>query len=391
VSPVSAVVNVPLVFSGVLETQYDDEVWRPAPVGTVFELQFLAEGGSGWSRLVTERVSQAGVVSVRWPMLGSGRFRIVAGSATSESVAVTEVKPTSVVAVDSLDLPTEVFPGDPVDISVGVDVQYSDGVYRDAPDGTPFAVEFAESFDPGAAGAVASRSGLTWKTLSTGVTREGRADVRVSPRTSGFWRVAFGESRTASVFVEVVGSKPAAPRPVTLRLSGSPSSSTVSWVFTPVSGVVYEASASTRSGRVAASQISLEQSGRVSVSGLPARTAVTVLVTGTDGFGQTDGGATATATTASSGPVPGTAPGAVSRIQVSAIRGGKVTVSWSAPSTGGAATGYQYRTRAGKWTAWRSVKATQVSVTVSGSNRPTVIQIRAVNSSGPGPSQQALL
>jgi len=227
VSPVSAVANVPLVFSGVLETQYDDEVWRPAPVGTSFELQFLAEGGSGWSRLVTERVSSPGVVAVRWPMLGSGRFRIVAGAATSESVAVTEVKPTSVVAADPLDLPSEVFPGDPVDISVGVDVQFSDGVYRDAPDGTPFAVEFAESFDPDAAGQGVSRSGLTWKTQATGVTQGGKADAQVSPKTSGFWRIAFGLNKTSPVFVEVVGSKPEPPRPVSLRVSGAPARSEV--------------------------------------------------------------------------------------------------------------------------------------------------------------------
>jgi hypothetical protein len=391
VSPSSAVANVPLVFSGVLETQYDDEVWRPAPVGTAYELQFLADGGSGWSRLASERVTRAGVVSVRWPMLGSGRFRIVAGSATSESVAVIEVKPTSVVAADPLDLPSEVFPGDPVDISVGVDVQFSDGVYRDAPDGTPFAVEFAESFDPNAVAATAPRSALTWKTLATGKTEGGKADAQVSPRKSGFWRMAFGQNKTSPVYVEVVGSKPEAPRPVVFRLSGSPSSSSVSWAFTPVAGVTYEASASTRSGRVDASQVTLEQSGRVSVSGLPARTAVTVLVTGTDSFGQTDGGATATATTANSTPQPGAAPGPVTAINVSALSRGRVTVTWSAPSSGGDPTSYQYRTRAGKWSAWRSVTAPRVTLTIPTRNRPTTIQIRAVNTTGNGPTQQALL
>jgi len=391
VSPSSAVANVPLVFSGVLETQYDDEVWRPAPVGTAYELQFLADGGSGWSRLASERVTQAGVVSVRWPMLGSGRFRIVAGAATSESVAVTEVKPTSVVAADPLNLPSEVFPGDPVDISVGVDVQFSDGVYRDAPDGTPFAVEFAESFDPNAVAATAPRSALVWKTLATGKTEGGKADAQVSPRTSGFWRMAFGQNRTSPVYVEVVGSKPEAPRPVALRLSGSPSTSSVSWAFTPVAGVTYEASASTRSGRVDASQITLEQSGRVSVSGLPARTAVTVLVTGTDSFGQTDGGATATATTANSTPQPGVTPGPVTAINVSAPSRGRVTVTWTPPTTGGTVTSYQYRVRAGKWTAWRSVTAPRVTLTMPTRNRPTTIQIRAVNTTGNGPTQQALL
>jgi hypothetical protein len=331
------------------------------------------------------------VVSVRWPMLGSGRFRIVAGAATSESVAVTEVKPTSVVAADPLNLPSEVFPGDPVDISVGVDVQFSDGVYRDAPDGTPFAVEFAESFDPDAAGQVVSRSGLTWKTQATGVTKGGKADAQVSPKTSGFWRIAFGQNRTSPVFVEVVGSKPEPPRPVSLRVSGSPSSSEVSWVFTPAPGVTYEASASTRSGRVDASQVSLEQSGRVTVSGLPAKTAVTVLVTGTDSFGQTDGGASATATTTSSSPQPGAAPGAVTGIKVSAPSRGRVTVTWSAPTTGSDPTSYQYRTRAGKWSAWRTVAAPRVTITIPTRNRPTLIQIRAINTTGTGPTQQALL
>ena len=295
VSPSSAVVNVPLEFAATMETQFDDQVWRPSLAGTGFELQFLADGGTAWSRLVSGKLTDAGKVQMRWPMLGSGRFRLVAGSAVSETVAVTEVKPTSVVAPDPLNLPVEVFPGEPVDISVGVDVQYSDGVYRDAPDGTPFSVEFAEAFSRTRSN---GPSALVWRPVATGSTAGGRANVQVKPRTSGYWRIAFGQTRTAEVYLEVVGSQPGPPTPVTLVTYGTPSDSSISWSFTPRPGLTYRASARTASGAVPSSQIVLDSAGLVTVSGLPPATTVIVTVIGTDAYGQSDGGATAQGTTA---------------------------------------------------------------------------------------------
>ena len=382
VSPASAVANSVVEISASAETQYDDLVWRPSPADTAVELQFLAEGGSAWSRVASSKATDVGRVLFRWPMLGSGRFRLVSGSAVSETVAVSEIRPTSVVAPDPLDLPTEVFPGEPLDISLGVDVQYSDGQYRDAPDGTAFAVEFAESLS----GAMAGPRALSWQVAARGVTAQGRAGIQVQPRTSGYWRVAFGEVRTSSVFVEVVGSQPAPPQPVTLTLAGAPTTTSVAWSFSPVPGVTYAAIARTRAGAVPVNRVTVQQAGRVSVTGLAPGTTVTVLVTGTDAYNQSDGGTTASATTAQA---PGTAPGTVVDLMASAPRRGKVTVTWKAPA--GPVSGYQYRTSNGRWSAWKVAKKTRVTINVNGANPPTVIQVRAVNATGPGPAQQTLI
>lgn len=250
VTPTTAMANVSLGFSATIETQYDDQKWRPSPIGTTVELQFLAEGSTAWTRVAATTVTAAGSVAMRWPMLGTGRFRLTSGGAISESVAVTAIVPTPVVAIDPIDVPTEVYPGEPLDISVGVDVQYSDGLYRDAPDGTGYEVEFAESFDPGS-GTSFARGALIWKTIRKGQTSGGVISVSLAPNTSGFWRIAMGDAMTTPVYVAVVGSKPTTPGSVGALRASKVVNGSVAVYWSPVNGNVtaYQYRTATASGK----------------------------------------------------------------------------------------------------------------------------------------------
>ena len=234
----SAFAGNTLIFTALVDTQYDDGNWRPALVGTTFEVQFLAEGSGSWQRVVRDTVKVAGRAEVRWPMTNSGRFRLVVGGAISNALSIGLIVPTSVVSIDVLDLPVEVAPGEPVDISVGVEIQYSDGEFRSAPDGTDYEIEFAEAEDPITRGAASPRADLRWTTVARGKTLNGQARSSVRPEVSGYWRVSVGRAVTEPVYVSVPGGVSAgAPGAVTSVVVGKPRQGkvTVAW-RTPASG-----------------------------------------------------------------------------------------------------------------------------------------------------------
>lgn len=212
----AAFAGTTLEFSATVDNQFDDGNWRPAAAGTAFELQFLAEGSGSWQRIVRDTIKAPGTVSIRWPMAGSGRFRLVVSGAISSSLPVELIVPTSVVALDVLDLPSEISPGEPVDISVGVEIQYSDGEFRPAPDGTSFVIEFAASDEPVRSVSRAVPAALLWETVARGKTKSGGVNTSVRPDTSGYWRVSVGRAVTEPVFVAVPGgASAAAPGAVT--------------------------------------------------------------------------------------------------------------------------------------------------------------------------------
>ena len=200
----AAIANSALEIVSTMETQYDDKQWRPSPIGTRYELQFLADGGTAWTRLLSSTVREVGVVSFRFSMLTSGRYRIAAAGATSPSVPVQEIVPVGVPAIEPLDLPTSVAPGEPLDVSLGVVVAYSDGEIRDAPDGTAYDVEFAPSRVRSSLQQPLERSKkLKWRTVKKGKIRDGQLRVKLKPKTSGYWRLRVGEATSANVFVSV--------------------------------------------------------------------------------------------------------------------------------------------------------------------------------------------
>jgi hypothetical protein len=203
VSATSAIANSVVSISGRMETQYDDKEWRPSPVGTRFELQFLADGSQAWARLLSSTVREAGIVDFRFKMLTTGRYRIAAGEATGLSVRIEEIVPVAVPAIEPLALPTTVAPGEPIDVNVGVDVEYSDGEVRDVPDGTDYVIDFAPASVRSANSESVERAKPRWRQVAKGKTRAGQITAQIRPRVSGYWRIRVGQAVTPRVLVTV--------------------------------------------------------------------------------------------------------------------------------------------------------------------------------------------
>lgn len=197
VTPTAAIAGATLTLTGSITSQFTDQTWRPSPVGTSFEVQFLPEGGDSWMRLYESSVQDEGVVSAQFPMTGSGRYRVASSGAVSASVEVVAIVPTSVVAVEPLALPTAISSGGPLNISSTASVEYSDGVYRPVTPGTSYVVEFRPM-------TTSRAQAPKWRVIRTvAVVKAGVIKTRVTARASGHWRVRLGKVATPPVFVRV--------------------------------------------------------------------------------------------------------------------------------------------------------------------------------------------
>ena len=70
-------------FSSSMKSLYDDGVWRGAPKGTIYVLQFLPAGSGVWKNKVIASVARPGQLRVRFPVTASGSWRFAAKSARS--------------------------------------------------------------------------------------------------------------------------------------------------------------------------------------------------------------------------------------------------------------------------------------------------------------------
>lgn len=180
--------------SAELQTQYTDSVWRPSPVGTAYEVQLLPDGGSEWIRLYRDTTDDVGIARLRIPVDGPGRYRITSGGGVGASTQLTLTQPTSEVAIESPDLPRQVAPGTPIDLSTPVEIQYSDGIYRPAPDGTAYRVQFAAS---------GPRAALRWRTVARGEISDGQIATQIKPTRTGYWRVSVAGNLSSATLVRV--------------------------------------------------------------------------------------------------------------------------------------------------------------------------------------------
>jgi hypothetical protein len=202
VTPATAIVGATLTLAGTIRSQFTDGTWRPSPAGTPYEVQFLPSGGAEWIRLYESTVTDVGAVSAKFPVSGSGRYRVASNDALSASIEVTAVVPTSVVAVEPLALPTAIAAGTPINISSTAQVEYSDGVYRPVAPGTSYTVEFRTATSP----RTGERAKPRWQAVRTvAVTQPGVLTTRVKAKASGFWRLRLGSTVTPAVFVRVRG------------------------------------------------------------------------------------------------------------------------------------------------------------------------------------------
>ena len=193
-SDTEVMLGATIEISAQLQTQYTDSVWRPSPVGTAFEVHYLPEGGAEWIRLYRDTTDDVGLARLRLPVEGAGRYRIASGGGVGASTQLIIAQPTSQVAIEAPDLPVQVAPGTPIDLSTPVEIQYSDGIYRPAPDGTTYRVQFAAS---------GPRAALRWRTVVRGKVADGKITTRIKPRATGYWRITVAGTPSAATLVRV--------------------------------------------------------------------------------------------------------------------------------------------------------------------------------------------
>ena len=193
-SDTEVMLGATIEISAQLQTQYTDSVWRPSPIGTAFEVQLLPDGGTEWIRLYRDTTDDVGVARLRIPVDGPGRYRITSGGGVGASTQLTITQPTSQVAIEAPDLPVQVSPGTPIDLSAPVEIQYSDGIYRPAPDGTAYRVQFAVS---------GPRSAMRWRTVVRGTITDGQITTRIKPKRTGYWRITVAGNASSPTLVRV--------------------------------------------------------------------------------------------------------------------------------------------------------------------------------------------
>lgn len=193
-SDTEVMLGATIEISAQLQTQYTDSVWRPSPVGTAFEVQLLPNGGTEWIRLYRDTTDDVGIARLRIPVDGPGRYRITSGGGVGASTQLIITQPTSQVAIEAPDLPVQVSPGTPIDLSAPVEIQYSDGIYRPAPDGTAYRVQFAVS---------GPRSAMRWRTVVRGTISDGQITTRIKPKRTGYWRITVAGNASSATLVRV--------------------------------------------------------------------------------------------------------------------------------------------------------------------------------------------
>jgi hypothetical protein len=203
-SPAFAVQGATVTVSGTIQERYSDGSLWPALPSTTYSVEFRSEGSTSWRTVVTSRaLNSPGAYSATFSMTGSGSVRVVRGfSDQSPTVELKELIPSTTYQLGALTLPSETAPRVTVPMSTTVKALWSDGSYKDAPDGTVTNLEFAASFDP------SSSANLTWTRVEQGTTRAGVASFSTIPQASGFWRINVGTTSTNPTYMTVTGSAP---------------------------------------------------------------------------------------------------------------------------------------------------------------------------------------
>lgn len=201
-TPAFAVKGSTVTVSGTVQEQYSDGSYWPASTSTTFSVQFQATGSSTWSTVVSSRsLTSPGAYSATFTMTGPGQVRTAVSSTTSTPVTLTELTPTTTYQVGAPSIASEVASRTPIAPTASVRLLWSDGTYRNPPEGTEATLEFAPSFDP-----AASASSLKWRTVSKASATTGTATFSATPQASGFWRATVGSTSGPTIYVRVTGS-----------------------------------------------------------------------------------------------------------------------------------------------------------------------------------------
>lgn len=202
-TPAFAVKGSTVTVSGSIQERYSDGSLWPALASTTYSVEFRATGSTSWRTIVSSRaLNSPGFYSATLTMSGEGSVRVIRGTDISTVVELKELIPSDTYQLGVLTLPAEVTPQQSVAMRATVKSLFSDGSFRDSPDGIATTLEFAPSFNP------AVTTNLTWRTVEEGVTQVGAAVFSVVPQASGFWRISVGAANSNAAYLKVTGSAP---------------------------------------------------------------------------------------------------------------------------------------------------------------------------------------
>lgn len=203
VTPITTLIGETARVQAAVLMNYSDGSQWPAPTSVTYRVEFLALNATSWRTLTgPHSLDSRGNVNRSFSFPGTGRIRIVAGSANSQAVEIVEAVPTDEYVFTNLNLPSDAQPGQPITVTATVGQKWTDGIVRRPSAATEVVLEYAVSYTQ-------SLTGLTWLRSEARPLASGSTSVSISgiPQASGFWRLRAGSGSSTPTYIALPGSR----------------------------------------------------------------------------------------------------------------------------------------------------------------------------------------
>lgn len=202
VTPASAMRGDTITLVANVSMTYADGSSWPAPTDVQYRVEYQASGSDRWVQIAGPFALDArGRISRGVVHPGGGKLRVISGTVASAPTDLVEATPQTTYTWSNVSFPVSVPSRGTLAASARVQQAWTDGVQRNPADGTAVEVQFATAYST-------LDTDLQWRTVGTVTTSAGNVSVRMSPLTSGFWRLKLGTAMTTPAFVQLTGSSP---------------------------------------------------------------------------------------------------------------------------------------------------------------------------------------
>ena len=203
VTPITTLIGETARVQAAVLMNYSDGSQWAAPTSVTYRVEFLALNSSSWRTLTgPHSLDSRGNVNRAFSFPGTGRIRIVAGSANSQAVEIVEAVPTDEYVFTNLNFPSDAPPGQAITVTATVGQKWTDGIVRRPSAATEVVLEYAVSYTQ-------SLTGLTWLRSEARPLASGSTSVSISgiPQASGFWRLRAGTGASTPTYIALPGSR----------------------------------------------------------------------------------------------------------------------------------------------------------------------------------------